>query len=108
MQLKLSWHGHFVHLSGRASGRASAPGAADKLRADVETVEASWPAIYRRLQRRGVGSQHMLVIKIIINTRGTKGVWLLLRTIPQNLGWLESLRKDGNVFLLSRHFRTFP
>ena len=84
-QRNVSWHGLLVHLR----GRASAPGAADQLRADVETVEASWPAIYRRLRRRGVGSPRMLVI----NPRGAQGVWLLPRTLPRNPGWLEPLRR---------------
>jgi hypothetical protein len=47
-----SWHGLLGHLR----SRALAPGAADQLRADFATVEASWPDICCRLRRRGPGS----------------------------------------------------
>ncbi len=42
------------------------------------------------LRRRSVGSPRI----VVINPRGPQGLWLMPRTLPQNPGWLEPLRRN--------------
>lgn len=85
-QRELSWHGLLKHLR----SRAAASDAADQLRDDVATLEASWAAVYRNLRKRGLRHPRMLAA----NPRESPVVWLLPLALPRNPAWLEPLRRS--------------
>ena len=85
VQRELSWHGMLRYLR----VRASAAEADAQLQADVAALEASWPSVRRRLRRRGIRLQRMLVV----NPRESPVAWLVPRALPRNPSWLEPLRR---------------